>query len=106
MLGREPYHNPYLLAQVDQVLFGATRAPPTREEVVEAMADYAARRRDVGDAVQRITRHMLGLYLHQPGARAWRRHLSENAHRPDAGAEVLDDALYAMNVQPSARRVA
>jgi len=106
MLGREPYRNPCLLAQVDQVLFGATHAPPTREEVVEAMADYAARRRDVGDAVQRITRHMLGLYLHQPGARAWRRHLSENAHRPDAGAEVLDDALYAMNVQPAVRRVA
>lgn len=106
MLGREPYRNPYLLAQVDRVLFGASHEPPTREAVVEAMADYAARRRTVGDAMHRITRHMLGLYQHQPGARAWRRHLSEKANGLDAGAEVLDDALYAMNVQPSSRQVA
>jgi tRNA-dihydrouridine synthase A len=106
MLGREPYRNPYLLADVDRVLFGAAHSPPTREAVVEIMADYAARRHAAGDALHRITRHLLGLYQQQPGARAWRRHLSEQANRPGAGPGLLRDALYAMNVQPSARRVA
>jgi len=106
MLGREPYRNPYLLADVDRVLFGAMHAPPTREAVVERMAEYAARRHAAGDALHRITRHLLGLYQHQPGARAWRRHLSEQANRPGAGPGLLRDALYAMNVPPSTRRVA
>jgi tRNA-dihydrouridine synthase A len=106
MLGREPYRNPSLLADVDRVLFGAAHAPPTSEAVVERLSDYAARRHAAGDPLHRITRHLLGLYQHQPGARAWRRHLSEQANRPGAGPGLLRDALYAMNVQPSARRVA
>ena len=106
MLGREPYRNPYLLAEVDHELFGASDDPPAREAVVEAMVSYAAERLRSGDTPQRIARHMLGLYQHQPGARAWRRHLSERANRPGSGAEVLSDALYAMNVHPSRRLVA
>ncbi len=106
MVGREAYRNPYLLAAVDRALFGDRREPPAREAVAAAMLPYAARRRAAGEPLHRITRHMLGLFQGQPGARAWRRHLSEHAHRADAGADVIRAALYAMNVSPAARRVA
>ncbi len=49
-----------------------------------------------GEPLGRITRHMLGLFAGQPGARAWRRHISENAHREGAGTEVLINAVNAM----------
>jgi tRNA-dihydrouridine synthase A len=90
MLGREIQRDPYLLAAVDAALFGDAREPPTRHAVVAAMASYAAR---CGEPVQRVTRHLLGLFHGRPGARAWRRHLSENAWRAQADARVLSDAL-------------
>jgi tRNA-dihydrouridine synthase A len=97
MLGREVYRNPYLLAEVDAALFGDTRGAPSRTECVHAMRAYAAAQRAQGTRLHAITRHMLGLYAHQPGARAWRRYLSENVHLPAASEQVLDDALAAMS---------
>ncbi len=89
MMGRAAYHSPWLLAQVDEVLFGAAPFAKTRHEIVEAMADYAAQ----ADApLHHITRHMLGLFQNCAGARGWRRHLSENVHREGATADLLIEA--------------
>jgi tRNA-dihydrouridine synthase A len=96
MIGREAYQNPWLLADADRRLFGVLTPAPTRHEVVARMQAFVARQSAKGVPPHRITRHMLGLFQGQPGARAWRRHLSENAHRPNAGAEILDAALACM----------
>ncbi len=93
MIGREAYQNPWLLATADNRLFGVGRSIPTRLEVVERMRPFIEQQMAKGVPVHRITRHMLGLFQGQPGARAWRRHLSEHAHRPGSGAEILDQAL-------------
>lgn len=96
MMGREAYQNPYVLAEVDRRLYGDPHPVPTREEVVQALIPYIERELAEGVYLSRITRHILGLFQGQPGARAWRRHLSEHAHRPGAGVEVLTQALAAM----------
>ncbi len=75
MLGRAAYQTPYLLAGVDEKLFGAGR-PPLRGKVAEAMLDYIERHMATGGRANHVTRHMLGLYHGRPGARMWRRRLS------------------------------
>jgi len=62
---------------------------PDRHAVVEAMIPYVEERLSRGAPLSSATRHMLGLFQGLPGARAWRRHLSENAHLPGAGPDVL-----------------
>ena len=91
MLGRAAYHNPWLLSEVDARLFGEARSV-TREQVLATMIEYAERQLDEGVRLNSITRHMLGLYHGQPGARAYRRHLTVEAIRPGAGIEVLTEA--------------
>ena len=94
MIGRAAYHNPWLLADADRRLFGAENPVKSRAEVVEMMIPYLeAHLREEGGKPSHVTRHMLGLFNGQPGARKWRRALSENAVRKDAGAEVLTEAL-------------
>jgi tRNA-dihydrouridine synthase A len=93
MLGRAAYQNPYLLAAVDRRYFGAAQAPATRHAAAEAMAGYIEAELAAGTPLAAITRHMLGLFQGVPGARAWRRQLSERAHRPSAGVAVLREAL-------------
>ena len=95
MIGREAYHNPYFLTLLEQRL-GSAVTPPQRADVVEAMLPYIDRELAAGTRLHSITRHMLGLFAGQPGARAWRRFLSENARGNDAAASVLTDALEAM----------
>lgn len=92
MIGREAYTNPYLLATADQCLFGDARAVPSRQAIVAAYLPYAERELGKGVPLNRMTRHLLGLFQGQPGAKAWRRHLSERAHLPNAGLNVLRDA--------------
>ncbi|GLP95684.1 tRNA-dihydrouridine(20/20a) synthase [Paraferrimonas sedimenticola] len=96
MVGREAYQNPYMVAQVDQELFGEQQASMSREDVVEAMLPYIERHLANGGRLNHITRHMIGLFQGQAGGRAWRRHLSENAHKPGAGLEVIEQALAQM----------
>ena len=93
MLGRAPYKNPYLLAGVDQTLFGDTHAAPGRAAVVEALIPYAERLVAKGTPLHALTRHVMGLFQSQPGGRIWRRHLSENALRRGDDATVLREAL-------------
>jgi tRNA-dihydrouridine synthase A len=105
MLGRAAYQNPYLLAQVDARLFGEASPPPTRREAIERLLPWAEREVAHGVPLHRITRHITGLFQGQPGAKAWRRHLSEYAHRPDAGVELIRQAL-AMVLNPDLARAA
>jgi tRNA-dihydrouridine synthase A len=93
MMGREAYHNPYILAQADQLIFGAQTAIPSRHEIIEHMLPYIEQRMTEGRPLKSITRHLLGLFQGQAGAKAWRRHLSENAHLKGADLSVLTDAL-------------
>jgi tRNA-dihydrouridine synthase A len=92
MMGREAYHNPYLLAEVDRLYYGDPHPVPARQAVLEALIPYVESQLAAGVALSHMARHILGLFQGQPGARAWRRHLSEHAHRPGAGIEVLRQA--------------
>jgi tRNA-dihydrouridine synthase A len=93
MFGRAAYQNPALLAEVDRRYFGIAAPPPDRHAAVQAMAGYIEAELAAGTPLAAITRHMLGLFQHVPGARAWRRHLSEQAHRPGASFAVVQAAL-------------
>lgn len=94
MVGRAAYHGPYdLLSRADAEIWGEATPPPSREEVVDRMRPYLAAHLAAGGRLQSVTRHMLGLFAGQPGARAWRRVLSEGASRPGAGLDLLATAL-------------
>ncbi|WP_456373832.1 tRNA dihydrouridine(20/20a) synthase DusA [Thiolapillus sp.] len=93
MIGREAYQNPWLLSQADQRIFGSDWQPVSRHRIIEQLLPLVERECSRGIPLKRITRHILGLFHGQPGAKKWRRHLSENAHKPGAGAETLQAAL-------------
>ena len=95
MIGRAAYREPYLLCAVDRVIFGDDSPPPSREEVAIQMVEYTERMCAAGVRPGAITRHMVGLFQGEPGARLWRRTLSEQAHRPGASAQVILAALDA-----------
>ena len=101
MIGREAYQNPWSLRAFAEAAHGP-QPPLARQAVVEAMADHAARRRGV--PLRAIARHMLGLFNGLPGARAWRRTLSEGMQDADAGPELLGLAMRA--VRPDLRLAA
>lgn len=92
MIGRAAYDNPYLLAEADRVVFGELGPSPSRGEVLRAYLDYVEDHLACGVPLARMSRHLFGLFHGQPGARAWRRHLTEGAARPGAGTEVVVDA--------------
>ncbi len=93
MIGRAAYHDPYLLAQADSQIFADQHSIPSRHKVIQQMLPYIEQRMSEGRPLKSITRHLLGLFQGQPGARAWRRHISENAHAKGAGISVLEHAL-------------
>lgn len=93
MVGREAYQNPWLLAAVDQLAYGDADTSISRHQVIEAMYPYIDAQLSKGQKLSYITRHILGLFHAQPGGKQFRRHLSENAHKPGAGIEVLEAAL-------------
>lgn len=95
MIGRQAYQQPYFLAEVEQH-YDPHWQKPDRRDVVERMLPYIESEVANGEPLGRMTRHMMGLYAGQPGARNWRRYLSEHAHLKAAGPEVLIDALNAM----------
>lgn len=97
MLGRAAYHRPELLAGIDAALFEAPPVPFDPHMLVGAMADHAARHIAAGGRLSHVTRHMVGLFQGQKGARRWRQILSHEAARPDAGPQVLFDALAAID---------
>ena len=97
MLGREAYSNPYLLAEVDQQIYGVDKQIITRSEVMQAFMKYCEEQLSKGVRLNHLTRHVLGLYQGMPGARQFRRIISEQAHLPRAGIDVLERALQAVN---------
>lgn len=97
MLGREAYHNPWLLADVDARLYGHEPASRTRHDVIARFIPYVERELAAGTPLQHMTRHILGLFHGQPGGKRFRRHLSENAHKRGAGLDVLHGALETLD---------
>ena len=101
MLGRAVYADPYLLSGVDQMLYGEAEPPLTRLQVLDRYTDYVESELDRGARLTAMTRHILGLFHGQPRARAFRRHIAENAHLPGAGIEVLRRAQDIVSVVPA-----
>lgn len=97
MVGREAYHNPMLLAEVDLRLYDDDHPPATREDVIYQMLKYVESEYRKGVAVKHVTRHMLGIFHGAPGGRRWRRILSENAPRPQATPRLVLEALTAIS---------
>ena len=95
MLGREAYQNPWMLAQVDEALFGMDSPLKSRDDVIAELLPFAEQHLAQGGQLNHITRHILGLYQGIPGARKFRRHLSENAYKKEAGIRILAEA-YAL----------
>jgi tRNA-dihydrouridine synthase A len=92
MLGRAAYADPYLLAEVDWKLYGEEGPPPSRAAVLDRFMSYVERELARGVRLNAMTRHILGLFHGQPRARAFRRHIAENAHLDGAGIAVLAQA--------------
>ena len=93
MLGREAYHRPYLLSELHQQVFADDWERPQESVLLERMAAYADRELARGTPLAAITRHMLGLFAGQPGARAFRQRLSEASRRSGADAAVFRAAI-------------
>lgn len=93
MVGRQAYHHPYLLAEVDQQVYGEDSPIVTRHEALQAFRPYVERRLEEGVRLNHLTRHILGLFAGERGGRAFRRFLSENAHRPGASIDIFDQAM-------------
>jgi len=103
MIGRAAYERPGdILLSADERLHGQAGPASSREEAVEAMKPHIAAHLAEGGRLADVTRHMLGLFAGRPGARAWRRHLSEAARRPGAGLDVLREALDLVNAAGAA----
>lgn len=105
MLGRLAYHEPWVLSQVDERVFGELSRSTRRGDIVEQMIDYAATQCRLGVPLRSIVRHMLGLYHGQAGARQWRRTLSDSSLLAGADEGLLAQALMAVEsaAQPLAR---
>ncbi len=104
MIGRAAYHNPAILGSVDRLIFGEDRRDILAEDAVRAMLPYIERELAAGTRLNQISRHMLGAFLGRRGARAWRRLLSEKAHRTGAGPEVVEAALSRIDAVPGRRK--
>jgi len=90
MLGRAIYQNPFLLTELDSTIYKS--ASPDREAIIAQYRDYMIKQLAQGTRLKYMTRHLLGLYLGLPGARAYRRFLSENMFAENAGIDVFDSA--------------
>lgn len=99
MVGREAYQNPWILSEVDEKLYGEKANTITRHEVLEAMLPYIEQELEKGNYLGHITRHILGLFHSMPGGRRYRRYLSENAHKPGAGIDVIKEALSLVTIE-------
>lgn len=93
MIGRAAYETPYIFAEADALIYGAPGEALSRVQVVEQMLPYIEKYLSAGEHLSHIAGHMLSLFARQPGARRWRRYLSEHMHEEGAGPEVLLEAL-------------
>lgn len=93
MIGREAYKNPYFLAEVDKIFYGDSKPPKTRAEVLNSYFPYVEEQLSRGVKLHQMTRHIMGLFNSLSGAKSWRRYLSEKAHVPGTGADMIRQAL-------------
>lgn len=93
MVGRQAYNSPFMLARVDTEIYGDSAPPPSRNAICERYLEYIEAEMRNGTRLHYMTRHLLGLFHGVPGARQFRRHLSENVHAADASIETLHTAL-------------
>ncbi|MES9861737.1 MAG: tRNA dihydrouridine(20/20a) synthase DusA [Candidatus Thiodiazotropha sp. LLP2] len=89
MIGREAYQNPWILAQADELIYGCDASARNRHQIIDELMPYVAAELSAGTPINRITRHILGLFQGQPGARKWRRMLSEEAHKPGSDSSLI-----------------
>lgn len=106
MLGRAAYQTPWLLAEVDARLFGEEASVASPHAAVDALLPYVEAELAVGERLQAIARHIHGLFQGRRGARAFRRHLAENATRPGAGPEVIQAAASFVSREDGGRAAA
>jgi len=93
MIGRHAYHHPWFLSEIRGLFSNSQQTTVSREELIESMFPYIESQLRLGVKLKTITRHMLGLFACQPGAKAWRRYLSMHAYKKNAGIEVLQEAV-------------
>lgn len=93
MVGREAYQNPYFLHPVDEILFAEAHSDKSRVDYLRDYLPYIETELQKGTPLRHMSRHVLGLFKGQPGGKQFRRHLSEHGHKPDAGLNVVLDAL-------------
>ena len=93
MMGREAYHNPYILADVDRRFFGADSNPLSRQAIVAELIPYIQEQLKGEVRLNSVSRHILGLFHGEPGARGWRRYISENVSKSGADEKVILEAL-------------
>lgn len=89
MIGREAYHNTYIMAEIDQLFFDPSIKPRSRKQIINAYAEYIEQEMIKGVPLMQLTRHVLGLMHSCPGSKRFRRMLSENAYKKGFGAELL-----------------
>ncbi|MBW9258122.1 MAG: tRNA dihydrouridine(20/20a) synthase DusA [Candidatus Thiodiazotropha sp. (ex. Lucinisca nassula)] len=89
MIGREAYNNPWILSQADSLIYGSEGSPASRHQIIESMIPYIDQELSAGTPINRITRHILGLFQGLPGAKKWRRMLSEEAHKDGADSSLI-----------------
>jgi len=104
MLGREPYQNPWLISDVDRVLFDGEGSGHTRLSIAEALIPYLQQVLSEGGKLNHVLRHVLGLYQRQPGGKQFRRILSEGMHSEGAGIELFEQAVVQTQAQIERRR--
>jgi tRNA-dihydrouridine synthase A len=92
MIGREAYSNPYFLTEIEKILYPDNKVI-SRQEIIAKFIPYIEKQLQNNIKLSSITRHIYGLFQSQQGARMWRRYLSENAHRDNAGTEIINEAL-------------
>ncbi|RLW52072.1 MAG: tRNA dihydrouridine(20/20a) synthase DusA [gamma proteobacterium symbiont of Stewartia floridana] len=89
MIGREAYNNPWILSQADSLIYASEGSPASRHQIIESMIPYIDQELSAGTPINRITRHILGLFQGLPGAKKWRRMLSEEAHKAGADSSLI-----------------
>jgi tRNA-dihydrouridine synthase A len=106
MIGRAAYDRPFMFVKADQLFGNGVVGLATREELVAEMIDYAALWTEQGLKLSHITRHLLNLFAGIPGTKRWKQILTEKAPRPDAGVEVIEEALAAVHEQQDRLKLA
>ena len=93
MLGREAYHNPWVLSEVDSRYYGESDRYSSRRDIIDAILPYVEQQVASGERLFHITRHMMGLFTGVRGTKPWKRYLADHARKPEANAQTLADSI-------------